>query len=48
MNTCNLSGRLSKPGTVRGSDPKVLSFVLETKYGGNETEKKERTTFVRS
>ena len=46
MNVCILSGRLSQPGVVRGTETKVLAFTLETKSGGNNGEKNERTALV--
>jgi hypothetical protein len=46
MNVCILSGRIIKNGTAKGSEPKALSFTLETRYGHNESEGKERITFV--
>src|SRR5688572_18266085 len=42
MNNCNLSGRLIKNAIARGSQPRVLAFVLETRQNGNDGEKKER------
>jgi hypothetical protein len=46
MNVCSLSGRILKNATSRGSEPKTLSFVLETKYGYNDDEQKERLTYA--
>lgn len=46
MNNCNLSGRLFRNGIVRGSDPKVLSFVLETRQTSNDGDRKERIALV--
>jgi hypothetical protein len=46
MNLCILSGQLVKNAMVRGTEPKALSFTLETRYGGNENGKKERLAHV--
>jgi len=46
MNVCILSGRIWKNPTVKGTEPKTLSFLLETKTGLNGADKKERTNFV--
>ena len=46
MNICILSGRIAKNATTRGSEPKTLSFILETRYGVNGDEKKERVSYV--
>ena len=44
MNICILSGRIIKNATARGTEPKTLSFILETRYGVNGDEK--RASFV--
>ena len=46
MNVCLLSGRLLKNAVVRGTEPKALTFTLETKYGFNESEGSDRITYV--
>lgn len=46
MNNCNLSGRLVRNATARGTEPKVLSFVLETRQNSNDGEKKDRVALV--
>ena len=46
MNVCILSGKILTNATARGTEPKMLSFTLETKYGCNEKEKKDRVAFV--
>jgi single-stranded DNA-binding protein len=46
MNVCILSGKVIKNATVRGTEPKTLTFTLETKYGYNENEKKDRLAWV--
>jgi hypothetical protein len=46
MNVCILSGRLLRNATVKGSEPKTLSFILECRYGYNENEKKDRLAYV--
>ncbi len=46
MNTCVLSGRLTKNAVVRGSEPRVLSFVLEIKQHSNDADRKERVALV--
>ncbi len=45
MNVCSLSGRVFKNATTKGSEPKTLSFMLETRYGNGE-KGKERSAFV--
>jgi hypothetical protein len=46
MNICIVSGRIVRNGVVRGSDTKAVSFTVETKYGFNEEEKRERVAYV--
>jgi len=46
MNICILSGRVFKNALVKGTEPKTLTFTLETKYGYNESGKKDRVAFV--
>jgi single-stranded DNA-binding protein len=46
MNNCNLSGRLVRNATVRGSEPRVLSFVLETRQNSNDEDRKERIALL--
>ena len=46
MNVCLLSGRIVKHATVKHTEPTTLSFILETRYGYSESEKKERVAFV--
>ncbi len=46
MNVCSLSGRVLKNATSKGSEPKTLSFMLETRYGNGEKGQKERSAFV--
>lgn len=46
MNNCTLSGRLTSHATARGTDPRVLSFVLEVRPVGNDAERKERVAFL--
>jgi hypothetical protein len=46
MNACILSGRIIRNGTAKGSEPKALSFTLETRYGQNGSEGKDRVTYV--
>lgn len=46
MNNTNLSGRLVRNATVRGSEPKVLSFVLETRANSNDGDRKERIAAI--
>ena len=46
MNVCLLSGRVVQNATVKHTEPTTLSFVLETRYGYNESEKKERLAWV--
>jgi len=46
MNVCILSGRVLKNATVKGTEPKTLSFTLETRYGTGENGRKERSAFV--
>lgn len=46
MNNCNLSGRLARNASVRGSEPKVLSFVLETRQNSNDSDRKERIAVI--
>lgn len=46
MNACMLSGKIVKNATVKGTEPKTLTFMLESKYGYNETEKKDRVAYV--
>ncbi len=46
MNVCILSGKIVKNALARGSDPKTLTFTLESKYGYNENEKRDRVAFV--
>ena len=46
MNVCILSGKVLKNALVKGTDPKTLTFTLESKYGYNENEKKDRTAFL--
>lgn len=46
MNVCILSGRVLKNASVKGSEPKTLSFILESRYGYNENEKKDRLAYV--
>jgi hypothetical protein len=45
MNVCSLSGRVFKNATSKGTEPKTLSFMLETRYGNGE-KGKERSAFV--
>lgn len=45
MNVCILSGRVFKNATSKGTEPKTLSFMLETHYGNGE-KGKERSAFV--
>jgi single-stranded DNA-binding protein len=46
MNICLLCGRIVKNAVLKGTEPKTLSFTLETRYGYNESEKKDRMAFV--
>ena len=46
MNVCILSGRVWKNATVKGTEPRTLTFVLETRHGAFESDKKERAAFV--
>ena len=46
MNVCSLSGRVFKNATSKGSEPKTLSFMLETRYANGEKGQKERSAFV--
>lgn len=46
MNICILSGRIFKNATVRGSEPKALSFVVETINGYSGNEKKDLVSCV--
>ena len=46
MNNCTLSGRLHRNAIARGTDPKVLSFVLETRQQLQDGDRKERIAFV--
>lgn len=46
MNVCILSGKVLKNAVVKGAEPKTLTFTLESKYGYNENEKKDRVAFV--
>ena len=41
MNICILSGRIVKNATIRGADPKALSFVVETVNASNGNERKD-------
>lgn len=45
MNNCNLSGRI-RNATIRGNQPRVLAFVLETRHNSNDGERKERITSI--
>lgn len=44
MNLCILVGRIVKNATVRGSEPKVLSFVVETVANINGSAKKDQVS----
>lgn len=46
MNICLLSGRLVKNASVRGTEPKVMSFVVETHDGLGDPDKKPRVALV--
>jgi hypothetical protein len=46
MNICTLSGRIVKNATVRGTEPKALSFVIETVTVYNGDEKKDLVNCV--
>ena len=45
MNTCILSGHLANNAVVKGSETKVLWFVLETRQNG-DGQKKDRVSNV--
>jgi len=46
MNVCILSGKIVNNATVKGAEPKTLTFTLESRYGYNESEKKDRVAYV--
>lgn len=46
MNVCILSGKVLRNATVKGTEPKTLSFFVEARYGYNETEKRDRVAHV--
>jgi single-stranded DNA-binding protein len=46
MNNCNLSGQLVRNATVRGSQPRVLAFILETRLNSTDSERKEKTALI--
>src|SRR3989338_7368312 len=45
MNNCNISG-IVRHANVRGSSPKVLSFVVETRQVTNDSERKDRPVSI--
>jgi single-stranded DNA-binding protein len=46
MNLCILSGRIVSNATVRGEDPKALSFIVETVNKSNGSVKKDMVNCV--
>jgi len=46
MNVCSLSGKVVRNAVVKSTEPKTLSFTLETRQGHQESEQKERVAFV--
>ena len=46
MNLCILSGRIVNHATVRGSEPKALSFVVATHNGSNGSAKQDLVSCV--
>jgi len=46
MNVCIFSGRVWRNATVKGTEPKTLTFILETRHGAVDSDRKERAAFV--
>lgn len=46
MNICIITGRVQKNAVARGSEPRALSFTVETRQGNGDSEKKERLAYV--
>jgi single-stranded DNA-binding protein len=46
MNTCALSGRLTRNAVVAGKETKAMSFTLACKHGYDSKTKEERVEFV--
>ncbi len=46
MNICVIGGRLTRNATVKGTDRKILRFIVETRDGHEEGDNKERINQV--
>ena len=46
MNTCIISGRLTRNAIVNGAERKALKFTVAAKYGYDKENEKDRVEFV--